>query len=362
MPPRGARGSISWREQALVSLPRRPGSTPFSELRKRILLALFLLALTTLIVYLDRDAYSDNVAGDGFSLIDSIYYATVTITTTGYGDLTPLAPHARLINAIVITPIRIMFLVLLVGTTLEVLANEGRRGMMDASWRKRMRNHTVVIGYGTKGRAAVSTLRRHDLPPEKIVVIDSDSQSVSEANIHGVAAFQGDGSRRDLLHRAEISKAREVIITLDRDDTAILTTLTVRQLNPRAHIVVSVREHENVPLLRQSGADMVVTSSEAVGRLMGLSSVNPFVGDVIEDLLTHGEGLEVVERQVSRDEVGSSPGEITGERVLGVVRHDVLRRYYDPTVQKLQAGDALVVVRKSANPGKPRPALNDQDF
>ena len=64
---------------------------------------------------------SDNYDGQ-VSLIDAIYYATVTISTTGYGDITPIAQHARIINAIVVTPLRIGFLVLLVGTTLEVLA------------------------------------------------------------------------------------------------------------------------------------------------------------------------------------------------------------------------------------------------
>ena len=60
-------------------------------------------------------------------LIDSIYYTTVTLSTTGYGDIAPVAEHARLINAFVITPLRIAFLVLLIGTTLEVLATQGRR-------------------------------------------------------------------------------------------------------------------------------------------------------------------------------------------------------------------------------------------
>ena len=96
-----------------------------------------------------------------------------------------------------------------------------------------------------------------------------------ESNLRGYAAIEGDATRRDVLRRAEIIKAREVIITLDRDDSAILVTLTVRQLNPSAHVVVAVREDDNASLLRQSGANAVVTSSEAVGRLLGLSHLVP---------------------------------------------------------------------------------------
>jgi voltage-gated potassium channel len=123
----------------------------------------------------------------------------------------------------------------------------------------------------------------------------------------------------------------------------------VRQLNPSAHVVVAVREDDNASLLRQSGANAVVTSSEAVGRLLGLSAVSPNLGTIIEDLLSSREGLEVGERPVTRAEIGHSPGEVQGERVIAVVRNKTLRRFYDPTVASLEAGDQVVVVRQAAD-------------
>lgn len=213
-----------------------------------------------------------------------------------------------------------------------------------------MRNHIVVIGYGTKGRSAVSTLHRNGRDISKVVVIDSRASAIVDANLDGVAAIEGDATRRGILRRAEISKAREVLITLDRDDSTILVTLTARQLNPRAHIVVAVREEQNVSLLRQSGADSVVTSSDMVGRLLGMSAVSPNIGTMVEDILTSGDGLEISERQVRPEEVGRSPSEITDERVLAVVRNKTLRRYFDPTVARLELGDELVVVRRSTAP------------
>lgn len=339
----------NWVTQALVSLPDRR-ATPARELVKRILFAIGLLAITTALVYLDRDAYTDGADGT-VSLVDALYYSTITITTTGYGDITPITPQSRLLTAIVVTPLRILFLVLLVGTTLQVLANEGRRIFRDTRWRKHMRNHVVVIGYGTKGRSAVGTLVDNGTNPAQVVVIDNRPTSITEANLKGYAAIEGDATRREILRRAEIIKAREVVITLDRDDSAILVTLTVRQLNPSAHVVVAVREDDNAPLLRQSGADAVITSSEAVGRLLGLSAVSPNLGVVIEDLLASKEGLEVVERQVTRDEVGKSSDDVRGERVVAVVRNKTLRRFYDPTVATLETGDQVVVVRHADEEG-----------
>ena len=337
--------------RAQVRLPVRQSSAT-RQLVVRMMMAIGLLLLLTLIVYVDREAYSDNVNGDGIDLIDALYYATVTMTTTGYGDITPVGSHARLLNTIVVTPIRIAFLVLLVGTTVEVLANEGRRALLDSRWRKKMRNHTVVIGYGTTGQSATATLLRGDQSSDRVVVIDLDAQAVAAANRHGLAAFEGDATTRELLHRAELPKAKEVIITVGRDDTAILATLTVRQLNRGAHVVVAVRDALNLPLIRQSGADAVVTSSDAVGRLMGLSSMSPQLGEVIEDLLAAGDGLEVAQRMATAEEVGRLPEDLPGEKVLAVIRNRTLRRYYESGVDTLRTGDELVVIRKAAGTGR----------
>jgi voltage-gated potassium channel len=216
-----------------------------------------------------------------------------------------------------------------------------------------MRNHTVVIGYGTTEQSATATLLRSGVNSDRIVVIDADTLAVGAANGHGLAAFEGDATSRELLHRAEVPKAREVIITVGRDDTAILTTLTIRQLNRGAHVVVAVRDADNVPLLRQSGADAVVTSSDAVGRLMGLSTISPQLGEVIEDLLSNGAGLEVHQRMVTAAEDGTPPGDLPGEKVIGVIRNRQLRRFYE-VGDVLHTGDEIVVIRRAPEDRAPR--------
>jgi voltage-gated potassium channel len=129
----------------------------------------------------------------------------------------------------------------------------------------------------------------------------------------------------------------------------------VRQLNRGAHVVVAVRDADNLSLVRQSGADAVVTSSDAVGRLMGLSSISPQLGQVIEDLISAGEGLEITQRLVGRDEDGRSAAELEGEKVLAVVRNRTLRRYYELGEDVLRTGDEVIVVRRAQTVTAPRP-------
>jgi voltage-gated potassium channel len=337
--------------------------SPWWELTRRLLLAIAILVFTVLLVYVDRAAYRDNNdPSTKVGLIDAIYYTTVTLSTTGYGDIAPAEPHARLINAFVITPLRIAFLVLLIGTTLEVLATQGREMFRAARWRKHMENHVVVIGYGTKGRSAVETLVNNGVPKESLVIVDPSSVALGEAHAGGYAVVTGDASRREVLRRAGVERARQIMITTPRDDTTVLATLTVRQLNPDAYIVAAVREQDNVPLVRQSGADAVVTSSDAVGRLVGMSSISPPLAAVLEDLLTYGEGLEVAERELLVTEVGKAPQSLP-DQVIAVLRDERVYRYVDPgrgsaelnvaAVRALVAADleALVVLDGEQPPG-----------
>jgi len=336
--------------------------SPWWQLTRRLLVALGIMVFTVLLVYVDRHNYRDSADAhqQGIGLTDAIYYTTVTLSTTGYGDITPVAEHARLLNAFVITPLRIAFLVLLIGTTLEVLASQGRESFRNARWRKHMQQHIVLIGYGTKGRSAVDTLTNNGVDKEDLVIVDPSSVALGEAHANGLAVVTGDASRREVLRRAGVERARQVIITTPRDDTTVLATLTVRQLNPDAYIVAAVREQDNVPLVRQSGADSVITSSEAVGRLVGLSSISPPLAAVLEDLLTYGEGLEVAERDLLVSEVGKAPQSLP-DQVIAVLRDEKVYRYFDPTVTQLARGDKLVVVRPSKElPWAPRPGTHGE--
>jgi voltage-gated potassium channel len=316
---------------------------PHHAVIRRMLAAGAVLAATVLVVYLDRGGYRDSVDGR-VSLLDAVYYATVTLSTTGYGDVIPATPSARLVNVLVITPLRVLFLIILVGTTLEVLTKRTRDQWRLTKWRRKVQAHTVVVGYGTKGRSAIRALIADGTDPAQIVVIDPDPGQVAEANKAGLAAVLGDATRGEVLTQAEIAEASLVLVAAQRDDTAVLVTLTVRQQNATTPIVVAVRESENAPLLMQSGATSVVVSSEAAGRLLGLSALSPATGELFEDLLVPHKDLEMTERDLLPAEVGR-PARESADLVLAVIRDGKLHRFGEEPARMLLAGDRVVVVR-----------------
>ncbi|TKG64549.1 potassium channel family protein [Prauserella endophytica] len=319
--------------------------SPLRSIGRRIIGAFLFLFAAVLIVYIGRDGYSD-ANDDGLSFLDCFYYATVSLSTTGYGDITPVTDFARLINIVVITPLRVMFLIVLVGTTLEVLTERSRQALRIQKWRHRVRDHVVVVGFGTKGRSAVnSLLAEEDAEPSQIVVVDTDQAALDAASALGLITVHGSATRSDVLRVAGAQRARAIVVAPNRDDTAVLVTLTARELAPKSRILASVREAENVHLLKQSGADQVVVSSETAGRLLGIATRTPLVVDMVEDLLTPETGLAIAERPVEPSEEGGSPRHLP-DIVLGVVRDGSLYRVDSPEVDAIERGDRLLYVRK----------------
>ncbi|MFG2172161.1 potassium channel family protein [Streptomyces niveus] len=339
-----------------VKLPRRIVDRPLRQVSKRLLMALGVLATTVFIVWIDRTGYHDN-ADDSVDFLDSVYYATVTLSTTGYGDIVPYSDAARLINVVLVTPLRVLFLIILVGTTLEVLTERTREEWRLNRWRSNLRDHTVIVGFGTKGRSAMQTLCATGLKKDQIVIVDPSAKVIEAANADGFVGVIGDATRSDVLLRAELQRARQIVIATQRDDTAVLVALTARQLNRGAKIVAAVREEENAPLLRQSGADAVITSASAAGRLLGLSVLSPVAGTVMEDLIQQGSGLDLIERPVIKAEVGRSVRE-TDDLVVSVLRGHRLLGYDDPAASPLQLTDRLITIVR-ADPLNPEQSRTD---
>ena len=332
----------------VVNIPTAERATPWSLIARRFGYALLLMVAIAFVAYLDRDGYSEPL-----TFIDALYYSAVTLSTTGYGDITPVTQTARLINIFLITPARVAFLMLLVGTTLSVLTEDSRKTLQIQQWRNSVRNHTIVIGYGTKGRSAIDALIAGGASPSSIVVIDSDPAALSVAEQRGLITVHGNGTKSGVLRVAAVSRARSVIVAPSSDDTAVLITLSVREMAPSAMIVASVRESENQHLIMQSGADSVIVSSETAGRLLGIATVTPPVVEMMEDLLSPDEGFAVAERQIADDEVGANPRHLA-DIVLGVVRSGELYRIDSPEAETVEPGDRLLYVRMNG-------AINNRD-
>ena len=325
---------------------RLPGTerAPLRAVLRRVGFAMSLVLFVALVVRLGRGGYVD-VTGDEISYLDALYYASVTVTTTGYGDITAVSSGARLATVLLITPARILFLILVVGTTVEVLTDQSRQLLLTRRWRRRVRDHIIICGFGSTGQSAAEELVNRGVDRGKVAVVDLDPATIELATRRGFVGITGDATHSEVLNLANVVHARSIVVTPARDDTAVLITLTARELNETARIVAGGRERENLHLLRQGGADEVVDETAAVGRMVGLATESPTASAVVDDLISGGHGLELVE--VRPQSTGSGPLVPAGATLVAVFRNGERIGLEGGTSPDLRPDDQLIVLRTS---------------
>jgi voltage-gated potassium channel len=154
-----------------VTLRRRSRLPVWAQIAWRIALVLGLLGLALLVHWLERTGLKDTHDGH-VSFIDVIYFTMISITTTGYGDIVPVTNEARMFDALIVTPIRLFFVLIFIGTAYTfVLRRLWERFRME-KLRKDLCDHVIVAGFGTTGAETVDELIARGTPAHQIVVVD----------------------------------------------------------------------------------------------------------------------------------------------------------------------------------------------
>jgi voltage-gated potassium channel len=325
---------------------RRAVNIPvWGDLFIRLGLAVFLIFVVVMIHWLDRDGLVDNLDGH-VSFLDVIYFTMISITTTGFGDIAPISDRARLVEAVIVTPVRFAVLFIFVGTAYNFLIKRSWEKFRMARIQDQLSNHVVVLGFGISGSEAVSELIERGTDPAQIVVMDTSEDRLEQAEALGCNVIEADASRDENLQAVRIAEAQTVLVSAGRDDSSILIVLTVRHLAPKVPISVVVRAADNELLARQAGADNVINPVRFTGLLLAGSARGAHIADYLGDLASVTGRVQLVEREVLPEEIGKPLSELaTGGRGMRIYRNGVACGFWQHEAECLQAGDIVVEIR-----------------
>ncbi|HEX8307941.1 MAG TPA: potassium channel family protein [Allosphingosinicella sp.] len=328
---------------------RRRGRLPvWAQLGWRAALVVGLLAFTVALHWFERDGLRDNYDGH-ISFLDVVYFTMISITTTGYGDIVPVATNTRLFDALVVTPIRIFFVLIFIGTAYTFVF----RRTWDKYRMKRLQrslcDHVVVAGFGTSGSETVDELIARGVAPEEIVVIDASEDALERAESLGCAIVDADATRDKTLQAVHIQRARAMIVTAGRDDTSILITLTARHLAPDLPISIAVRNEDNELLARQAGATTVINPVSFAGLLLAGSTQGLHISDYIADLASSSGRVKLSERTVTDEECGRPLAALAKGIGVRIYRDGKPYGFWETEAQALRPGDCIVEILPTAD-------------
>lgn len=315
-----------------------------TDIALRMGIALALVFFVVMIHWSDRAGLADNYDGK-ISFLDVVYFTMISITTTGFGDIAPVSDRSRLIEAVIVTPIRVAVLFIFVGTAYNFVIKRGWEKWRMARIQAKLKEHIVVLGYGVSGAEAVRELIERGCDPSCIVVIDQDAKRITDAEEIGCNVLQGDATRDEALVDVRVAEAASVLVSAGRDDASILMVLTVRHLAPDVPISVVVRAADNELLARQAGATNVINPVSFTGLLLAGSAHGEHIADYMADLASVTGKVHLAERVVRAEEIGKSARNLASDGVaLRIYRAGQPFGFWESEAQRLQQGDIIVEV------------------
>ncbi len=122
----------------------------WGDLGLRLGAALLLVSIVVFVHWLDREGLRDSHDGQ-VSFLDVVYFTMISITTTGFGDIAPVSNQARLVEAVIVTPIRVLVLFIFIGAAYNYVIKRGWEKWRMARIQDKLSDHIVVLGFGVSG-------------------------------------------------------------------------------------------------------------------------------------------------------------------------------------------------------------------
>lgn len=236
---------------------------------------------------------------EGWSFLDSLYMAVMTVTTVGYGPPAPLSSAGRNFS--------IIFMVVGVGTAGYLLSaavqSLVRSEILEAYGERRrhremskMRDHFVICGAGRVGKRIVREMKRAGVP---FVAIESNAVLAAELELPTTQLLIRDATLDETLIEAGVERARGLAACLPDDADNLYVVLTARTLNPKLHIVARAVEELAEPKLIRAGANRVIAPTIIGSHRMAQALLKPAVADFVDSITAESLDLGFEQVEVS---------------------------------------------------------------
>ncbi len=264
------------------------------ELITLLTLSAFFIFISGIMLYVFEGA---NLNPNIHNLFDAFYWALVTISTVGYGDISPVTPEGRAISMIII----IAGIGLISFITSVIVASFSERLSVLREDRVlheigKKRDLTVICGYGLLGKLVAKELEKENV---EFVVLEKDEDRAAEADNNGFRSICADAAKGEIFEQLGVKSRIKNVLCLTSDDVQnAFIAINVKSLNPSVRVTSRCSDEEIAEKLKLAGIDQVVMPEDIAGMMGAVYAGEPTAFKVVLSIIEEKEKTQIDEIRV----------------------------------------------------------------
>lgn len=301
------------------------------------LITILVFTVLMLIIFLSEQKTNSAIN----TLFDAIWYTLVTITTVGYGDITPHSVLGRT-SAMILLLAGVALFGALSGKFASFLFDRQQKKDRGLLKMNKIKNHFLICGWKPNFERILEgiLLANPEIPPEKIILLNNSSQNEMEkikadSRFKNINYIHGDFTDEDTLLKSQIKTAERTLIladnsenfsSLETDSRTVLAVITIKNLNPKIYCVAEIIDSKFEKHLSLAHCDEIILSADYGQNLLIQASSGKGMSHILRELISEESDSGILICDIPQKFVGNNYGEFklslkTSDILIGLLEN-----------------------------------------